>query len=140
MVLELSKHGNRNSTPLINNHIASSTKKELLEVSLPAKTELIDDLSSAGKLIGNGNGMQFFGAILIQSELTLEELNQYYSKYRKNEWSYIVEKQASDRIDFLMGNLKFRALKADEALSNHYIVYSWGSSDYPLSEFDIRGH
>lgn len=128
------------STPFINNYIAYSIKKDLVEVSLPDKTELIDDLSSAGKLTGNGNGMQFFGAILIKSELTLEELNNFYSKYREDEWSYIVEKQVSNTIDFLSGHLKFRALKADEELLNYYIVYTWGSSDYPLSELDIRGH
>ncbi|MEK4347513.1 hypothetical protein [Paenibacillus sp. FSL P4-0184] len=128
------------STPFINNYIAYSIKKDLVEVSLPDKTELIDDLSSAGKLIGNGNGMQFFGAILIKSELTLEELNHFYSKYRENEWSYIVEKQVSINIDFLNGNLKFKALKADEKLINNYIVYTWGSSNYPLSDLDIRGH
>ncbi|HEY4431600.1 MAG TPA: hypothetical protein VGN87_11220 [Paenibacillus sp.] len=128
------------STPFINNHIANSIIKDLVKVSLPDKTEWIDDISSAGKLIGNGNGMQFFGAILIKSELTLEELNNYYSKYRENEWSYIVEQQVSDTIDFLNGHLKFKALKADEELINYYIVYTWGSSDYPLSELDIRGH
>jgi len=128
------------STPFINNYIAYSIKKDLVKVSLPDKTELIDHLSSAGKLTGNGNGMQFFGAILIKSELTLEELNDYYSKYREDEWSYIVEKQVSNTIAFLNGHLKFRASKADEELINYYIVYTWGNSDYPLSELDIRGH
>ena len=129
------------STPFINNYIAYSIKKDLVEVSLPDKTELIDDLSSAGKLIGNGNGMQFFGAILIKSELTLEELKHFYSKYRENEWSYIVEKQVSNNIAFIEHrDLKFKALKVDEQLINYYIVYTWGSSDYPLSDLDIRGH
>ncbi|MNO65502.1 hypothetical protein D3C76_562610 [compost metagenome] len=85
--------------------------------------------------------MQFLGAILIKSELTLEELNHFYSKYRENEWSYIVEKQVSPNIAFIEhGDLKFKALKADEKLISYYIVYTWGSSDYPLSDLDIRGH
>ena len=112
-----------------------------MQLSLPDKTEIVDALSSAGKLIGNGNGMQFFGAILIKSELTLEELNNFYSKYRENEWSYIVEKQVSNNIAFIEHrDLKFKALKVDEQLINYYIVYTWGSSDYPLSDLDIRGH
>ncbi|WP_209445825.1 hypothetical protein [Paenibacillus etheri] len=98
----------------INNYIAYSTKKNL---------------------------MQFFGAISIKSELILEELNNFYSKYRENEWSYIVEKQVSNNITFIEHrDLKFKALKADETLINYYIVYTWGSSDYPLSDLDIRGH
>lgn len=105
------------STPFINNQIANSIKRELVKVSLPDKTEWIDDISSAGKLIGNGNGMQFFGAILIKSVLTLEELNNYYSKYRENEWSYIVEQQVSDAIDFLKYVLDKRITGPDTAVS-----------------------
>ena len=37
--------------------------------------------------------MQYFGAILIKSELSLEELDAYYSDYRRNEWEYLVEIQ-----------------------------------------------
>ena len=70
------------SIPLINNHIAYKVEKALCEIPLPEETELIESLSQAGKLTGNGNGMQYFGAILIRSELSLEELDAYYSDYR----------------------------------------------------------
>ena len=62
------------SIPLINNHTAYKVEKELCETPLPEKTELIESISRAGKLTGNGNGMQYFGAILIRSDLSLEEL------------------------------------------------------------------
>ena len=78
------------SIPLINNHTAYKVEKALCEITLPEKTELIESLSQAGKLTGNGNGMQYFGAILIRSELSLEELETYYSDYRSNEWEYLV--------------------------------------------------
>ena len=81
------------SLPLINNHTAYKVEKALCEIPLPEKTELIESLSQAGKLTGNGNGMQYFGAILIRSELSLEELETYYSDYRSNEWEYLVEIQ-----------------------------------------------
>ena len=67
------------SLPLINNHTAYKVEKALCEIPLPEETELIESLSQAGKLTGNGNGMQYFGAILIRSELSLEELDAYYS-------------------------------------------------------------
>ena len=63
--------------PLINNHTAYKVEKALCEIPLPEETELIESLSQAGKLTGNGNGMQYFGAILIRSELSLEELETY---------------------------------------------------------------
>ena len=79
------------SISFINNNIAYKVEKELCETPLPEKTELIESISRAGKLTGNGNGMQYFGAILIQSELSLKELDDYYSDHRSNEWEYLVE-------------------------------------------------
>ena len=54
------------SIPLINNHTAYKVEKALCEIPPPEETELIESLSQAGKLTGNGNGMQYFGAILIE--------------------------------------------------------------------------
>ncbi|WP_217900049.1 hypothetical protein [Paenibacillus herberti] len=108
---------------------------------MPDKTKMVDSVSLAGKLVGNGNGMQFFGAILIKSELTIDELNNFYLDYREDEWSYLVEKQESNLISVIeIGNTTFKALNADERLVNYYIVYNWGSSKFPLSDLDLRGH
>ena len=79
------------SIPFINNHTAYKVEKALCEIPLPEETELIESLSQAGKLTSNGNGMQYFGAILIRSDLSLEELDAYYSGYRSNEWECLVE-------------------------------------------------
>ena len=43
------------SIPLINNHTAYKVEKALCEIPLPEETELIESLSQAGKLTGNGN-------------------------------------------------------------------------------------
>jgi len=126
------------SIPFINNYIAHKVEKSLCETPLPEKTELIEPISQAGKLTGNGNGMQYFGAILIRSELSLEELDDYYSDYRSNEWEYIVdvqEGQSVEVIDHVM--LQFSAEIND---SGYYLVYSWGSANSMLEELDIRGH
>ena len=124
--------------PLINNHTAYKVEKKLCETPLPEKTELIESISRAGKLTGNGNGMQYFGAILIRSELSLEELDAYYSDYRRNEWEYLVEIQKGQSIEVIdHGGLQFsKEIKG----SGYYIVYSWGSGDSLLQELDMRGH
>ena len=44
-------------------------------VGILATVVLIESLSEAGRLTGNGNGLQYFGAVLIRSELSLEELD-----------------------------------------------------------------
>ena len=89
------------SIPLINNHTAYKVEKTLCEIPLPEETELIESLSQAGKLTGNGNGMQYFGAILIRSDLSLEELDAYYSGYRSNEWECLVETQEGQSIEVI---------------------------------------
>ena len=126
------------SVPLINNYTAYKVEKALCEIPLPEKTELIESLSQAGKLTGNGNGMQYFGAILIRSELSLEELETYYSDYRNNEWEYLVEIQKGQSIEVIdHGGLQFsEEIKG----SGYYIIYSWGSGDSLLKELDMRGH
>lgn len=102
-------------------------EEALCEISLPEKTELIESLSQAGKLTGNGNGMQYFGAILIRSELSLEELDAYYSDYRSNEWEYLVEIQEGQPIEVIdHGKLQFTEEIKD---SGYYIVYSWGNEN-----------
>lgn len=129
------------AVPLVNNHTASSIKKELVRLPLPEQTQRIDAVSAARKLVGNGNGMQFLGAMLIKSDLSLEALNDYYSRYREDEFSCIVEPQRGSEIRFIeIGDLRFKKIRPDDTLSNHYIVYTWGSSDFSLSDLDIRGH
>ena len=126
------------SIPLINNYTAYKVEKALCEIPLPEETELIESLPQAGKLTGNGNGMQYFGAILIRSELSLEELDAYYSDYRSNEWEYLVETQEGQPIEVI----DHRTLQFTEEIkdSGYYIVYSWGSGNSLLEELDIRGH
>lgn len=124
--------------PLINNRCAYMVEKKLCETPLPEKTEFIESLSRAGKLTGNGNGIQYFGAILIKSELSLEQLDSYYSPYRENAWEYLVEKQSGQEVKGI-DHEKLRFLEEIKT-DSYYIVYAWGSSDSFFSEFDLRGH
>ena len=126
------------SISFINNNIAYKVEKELCETPLPEKTELIESISRAGKLTGNGTGMQYFGAILIRSDLSLEELDAYYSGYRSNEWECLVETQEGQSIEVI----DHETLQFSEEIkdSGYYILYSWGSGNSLLEELDIRGH
>jgi hypothetical protein len=124
--------------PLANNYYAKQVEKELRETPLPEKTEIIDSVSRTGKLVGNGNGIQYFGAILLKSKLSLDELEDYYSAYQKNEWSYVVEPQKTQIIEAVEhSRIRFSEKIDDEG---YYIVYSWGDGPELLEELDIRGH
>ncbi len=123
---------------IANNCIALKVKRDIEEIPLPPKTEQVESLSSARKLIGNGNGMQYFGAVLLKSELTPEEIDLYYSQYREKEWEYVAEKQTDKEIKETNNMLSF---KSNIDSDDYYIVYSWGNTENQLLYYwDIRGH
>ena len=124
--------------PITNNLIANGIESEIKNIPLPQDTKIIDSISIAGKLTGNGNGMQYFGAILIKSDLDLIELENYYKNYREDEWSLIIKKQNTAKIDVIEhGEYSF---DTKESLDNCYIVYSWEDSKMGILSLDIRGH
>ena len=66
---------------ICNNVLAKKQEERLLACELPRNARLIDSASFAGKLSGNGNGMQWIGAILIESDSGLNEasLDQWFT-------------------------------------------------------------
>lgn len=126
------------SCPIINNITASNVAKTIWETPLPPHTEKVEKISSAGKLIGNGNGMQFLGAVLLKSSSSLNELKDYYKNYSENKWSYVVEEQkASEMNGINHNNLCFKTVVEND---DYFVVYSWGVGVSPFCEFDLRGH
>lgn len=126
------------SIPIVNDYCAYMVEKKLCAAPLPENTQLIDSVSKAGKLTGNGNGMQYFGAILIRSELTLEQLEDFYSSYRKNEWEYLVTVQTDRDLSFIeLDHLRF---SQEVTADGYYIVYSWGKGIELYEMLDMRGH
>lgn len=127
-----------------NNIIASNTRRKIEKTEVPEKSKIVDSIEIAGKLSGNGNGMQYFGAILLESDLSEAELTEYYRKYRKNEWSFLVSKQSSSKIS-VIDKYGYSFKNYDESKKDkYYIIYSWGSSKNvflsDILELDIRGH
>ena len=74
------------AAPMVNDHKAKKTADKLADLPLPDKTEYIEQAYKAGKLVGNGNGMQYFGAVLIKSELSVEELQEYLPPMMRTAW------------------------------------------------------
>ena len=126
------------SIPIVNDYCAYMVEKELCATPLPENTQLIDSVSKAGKLTGNGNGMQYLGAILIKSGLAMEQLDSYYSHYRENKWEYLVTVQTGCDLSFIeLDQLRFlQEVTAD----GYYIVYSWGKGIELYEMLDMRGH
>lgn len=126
------------SIPIVNDRVAVKTAESVKNIELPDNTEYIETFSEAAKLVGNGNGMQYLGGILIKSGLSLDELQRYYAQFAENEWEYIVERQTGQEIGFVEhGSVRLSAEIEDDT---YFIVYSWGSNDSVFSILDIRGH
>lgn len=116
-------------------------KKELLNTKLPNNTNIVDSISVAGKLTGNGNGMQYFGAILLKTDLSKEELEEHYNQYRNDKYSFLVSKQNTNKVEMIEhGSYKFEKYNENDK-EKYFIIYSWGSpkNDF-LMELDLRGH
>ena len=124
------------SVPFVNDFSAKNVENSLLEIELPENTQMVESVSKAGKLVGNGNGMQYFGAMLIKSEQTLEELTAYYADVNAE---IVVKAQTSQEIACLEhAQLSFTAEITEE--ENYYIVYLFGEGIAPFSQLDLRGH
>ena len=121
--------------PIVNNYSAYAVEKQLCALALPNQTERVESLSQAGKFVGNGNGMQYFGAILIRSELSMDELLIHYQTALPG---VVVKKQTAQQIECIQhGSISFdSAIDGD----NYYIVYYFGSGIELFSQLDIRGH
>lgn len=126
--------------PVVNNWTAKKVEQDLLALSIPEATEVIDSISKAGKITGNGNGMQYFGAILVKSELSIDELNIFYEQFRNNEWDCIVVNQKQPQIDFFEYYDELRFSEYDNEKGDFFIIYSWGDGISPFDELDLRGH
>lgn len=124
------------SVPFVNDFSAKNVENSLLEIALPENAQMVESVSKAGKLVGNGNGMQYFGAMLIKSEQTLEELTAYYADVNAE---IVVKAQTSQEIACLEhAQLSFTAEITEE--ENYYIVYLFGEGIAPFSQMDLRGH
>lgn len=123
------------ASPMVNNLSAWKTGQEVARLPLPPDTELIERFSRAGKLNGNGNGMQFLGGILIRSDLTLEELQDHYMSLGD---SYTVERQEKQELAMVEHDRVF--LETDVSGGGYYIVYTWGEGLFLFRGLDLRGH
>ena len=96
--------------------------KKLKSIELPPNTKIEWSESKAGKLIGSGNGMQYFGSILVDSDLSENELKEYYKKHNK----YI-------EVVPLQENNSFRiTMQGNRNIDSEFILF--------LLDLDLRGH
>lgn len=103
--------------------------------------KILDKASVCGKLNGNGNGVQFFGAVLIEvnSEESVIQIANQLSEYFE-EASYV--RQQNNTIQ--SRHLEHRTLKFSytqfSAEKIYYMVYFYESNHDLASLFDLDAH
>lgn len=123
--------------PAINDFKASRLEKQLTSIELPKQTEFVDSGYIIGRF-GNGNGTDYFIAMVIKSELPKEKLKKYYKDYEVAE-----QKSADVDEDLLLTcNMTFSKLSQVKSFENYYLVYRYDGPDPDglLYGWDIRGH
>jgi hypothetical protein len=128
--------------PIGNNLILKKHTNELKNFKLNADFEILAVDNECGKLIGNGNGMQYFSALLIHSKGDLV--------WENNDWEGVFLIQANDTSfdEFINGydysdyctNIK-KKLNEVSITKNYYVLYSFYNA--PLESIwndDLRAH
>lgn len=123
--------------PLANNVRLHKQEKVLADIKLPEKTQLIEKQSVCGKLNGNGNGMNYLATILVKSNLSLQDLHDYYSDYEVIEQNNTYLE--SEYLDH--ASIKYDKLNDIKDFNGYYVILSYQSADLEsIWEWDIRGH
>ncbi|WP_449409038.1 PE family protein [Microbacterium maritypicum] len=120
-----------------NDAAARGVESSLRDVPLPAGAELVDSIAVAGKLSGNGNGMQYLGALLIRSDRTMSELQAHYDS-QTSAGDLTIEVSGSQGLNGLHRTPGFLG---EPGGPGTFLVFAWGDGPGPLFEdSDIRGH
>lgn len=119
--------------PIINNIRLAQFSRQIYSHSLPRQTQLLEKQCICGKLNGNGDGMDFLATILIKSDLSLEELQRYYS------FATVIKQEGiilnSEYLE--NGEIRYSKLKDVTNFKDYYVVFIFDGG-YPAL-FDIRG-
>ena len=121
----------------INDYVAANYVKELKQKPLPENTVIVEENAIADRLCGNGDGVQYCGVLLLKSELSLDELKEYYQhQFKDNEDYNIIEYKSIDE-SYLeeVHAFHFNTEKED----NYYILYAWSNYNSIFTYFDWRG-
>lgn len=125
------------SIQIVNDASARHIETQLLDLPLPEGAERTASMAQAGKLDGNGNGMQYLGAILIRSDENVVELKDFYSAQADATGLWLSATPAED----FNGYHGADGFLAHSGESGTFIVSAWGNGPGEFFEvLDIRGH
>lgn len=121
---------------LVNDAAAQGIEAELLALPRPDGADHVGSASRAGKLTGNGNGMQYLGAMFLRSDLGDDELQDFYDQVAGKGRTLTVTTPEDLRRRY---GVERSAVRGAERATQ--VVFAWGEGPGDLfEEFDLRGH
>lgn len=112
------------AVPIANNASAMRIAREMEAFLLPDGAQLIDTTSSSGRFTNKAGSVQYFAALLIESDRPIEELRAHYAQYGTGlTATYLVEPQQGQEITVL-DDVKLSFSKEAGGERDCYIVYT----------------
>lgn len=117
---------------IVNDINASKYQKDFCKLELPQDTSIVDSEYSIGHFDGNGNGTRYYLSMVIESNLSLQELQEYYQNDK-----YDIQNFNDDT----KNDYQFSYSKIKEYPKDYYLISTIEEpKNVFLYEFDLRGH
>ena len=132
--------------PVLNNIKADRLAKEMRNAPVPEQTEVVEVIAGCGNTGGTGNHTEIWIGMLVKSELSQEELTDFYKQWQETNGKtpYIrVENAKEERgseYSFILSLLQME-LRSMRTISDYTGYYVVGVTENAVSSsFDLRGH
>ena len=135
--------------PCYNNLKLNKFARQLFDLELPQGSSVIEGKKICGKLNGNGNSMDYLACLLIKSDKTKAELDDFLSHLSFHCVEYQEKECTEKEVVKVDGEtlqskylehqtMTFESLVDETNFCDYYalVIYDGGYS----SDFDIRGH
>lgn len=128
------------SVTLVNDGAARDIDKQLLALPAPKGGGVVESLSQAGKVAGNGNGMQYVGALLVRSDRGIGAVSGHYATVSEDiDLDVTVVSSAGIESQGFHGANGFLGHPRPDG--DLYVVYAFGDGPGGFFEsVDLRGH
>ncbi len=127
-----------NQNSLISRKLTNDLKSQIMD---NGSFEIVDSVSVCGKLVGNGNGMQFYGAVLVESDSETdisEFVDSLDSEFEVVGYCFQTDSQI--KTDALHGHFYPQYENFPKDGKTYYTIYYFNSNHKYSTDFDIRAH
>lgn len=126
---------------IVDNQTSANIESAIKGIELPSNTTIDASVSRTGKLRDANGPLEFYGAVLLQSNNDFGTLKGYYRDHSPEGLNLKVIKLADSQKEFgenFPADLRFS--HHDTAPDHYYIVYDFGLGESPFPMMDYRSY